>query len=263
MLGAAFDRMAEAVERARKIQRDFLANMSHELKTPLTSLIGFSQALVDGSLWSETERSRAATIIHEESERVLRMAQELLDLARVEGGSISLHITAVDLEGQLEQELEMIRPRAKKRRLELNLATPANIPPVAADPERLHQILDNLLDNAVKYAPEGTAIKISALSNISGVEVIVANTTGEHKPDAERIFERFYRADPSRSAAAGGVGLGLSISRELAAAMKGKLWADFDASGELRLRLLLPSARKPDDARVEPPPVEEPVSKAS
>jgi len=264
MLGAAFDRMAEAVERARKTQRDFLANVSHELKTPLTSLIGFSQALVDGSLWTETDRSRAATIIHEESERVLRMAQELLDLARVEGGSISLHITAVDLGGHLEQELEMIRPRARQRGLEVNLTSPSKIPPVAADPERLHQVLDNLLDNAVKYAPEGTAIKIATLSNVSGVEVIVANATGAHKPDPERIFERFYRADPSRSAAAGGVGLGLSISRELTVAMKGRLWADFDESGALRLHLLLPAARKPDDARIEPPaPVLDPVPKAS
>ena len=259
MLGAAFDRMAEAVERARKTQRDFLANVSHELKTPLTSLIGFSQALVDGSLWSENERTRAATIIHEESERVLRMAQELLDLARVEAGSISLHITAVDLAGQLEQELEMIRPRAKKRRLELNVAKPTNIAPVAADPERLHQVIDNLLDNAVKYAPEGTAIKISTLSNVSGVEVIVANSTGAYKPDSERIFERFYRADPSRSAAAGGVGLGLSISRELTVAMKGRLWADFDESGDLRLHLLLPAAAKPTaSAQPAPAPVTAP-----
>jgi signal transduction histidine kinase len=135
---------------------------------------------------------------------------------------------------------------------------------VAADPERLHQILDNLLDNAVKYAAEGTAVKIAALSNISGVEVVVANATGPHRPDAERIFERFYRADPSRSAAAAGVGLGLSISRELAAAMKGRLWADFDASGDLRLHLLLPAARKPDDARVEPPAADaQPLTKAS
>ena len=155
MLGAAFNRMAEAVERARKTQRDFLANVSHELKTPLTSLIGFSQAMVDGSLLSEIERTRAATIVHEESERVLRMAQELLDLARVEAGSISLHITAVDLRAQLEQELETVRLRAAKRRLELELVASQDIAPVAADPERLHQILDNLLDNAVKYAAEG------------------------------------------------------------------------------------------------------------
>jgi signal transduction histidine kinase len=141
---------------------------------------------------------------------------------------------------------------------------PSNIPPVAADPERLHQILDNLLDNAVKYAPEGTAIQISAVSNISGVEAVVANATSTRKPDPEKMFERFYRADPSRSAAAGGVGLGLSISRELAAAMRGRLWADFDESGNLRLHLLLPAARRPDDARIEPPaPPVEALPKAS
>jgi signal transduction histidine kinase len=222
-----------------------LANVSHELKTPLTSLIGFSQALVDGSLTNEKERSRAATIVHEESERVLRMAQELLDLARVEGGSISLHITAVDLGGMLQQELELVRRRAAKRKLELNLSFPPGIPPVAADPERLHQILDNLLDNAVKYAPEGTPIRISALSNISGVEAVVANATGAHQPDPDRLFERFYRADPSRSAAAGGVGLGLAISKELATAMRGKLWADLGTDGDLKLHLLLPAAAKP------------------
>ena len=244
-LGSAFDHMAEAVERARKTQRDFLANVSHELKTPLTSLIGFSQALLDGSLWSEGERMRAATIIHEESERVLRMAQELLELARVEAGSISMHITPVDLGGQLQQEIEMVKPRAAKRALQLSLSVPSDIPPVAADAERLHQILDNLLDNAVKYAPEASSV--TAVARLSGgsVETVVSNPAGSHRPDPDRMFDRFYRADPSRSAAAGGVGLGLSISRELATAMKGRLWADFDESGNLRLHLLLPADRRP------------------
>ncbi len=243
MLGSAFNRMAEAVERARKVQRDFLANVSHELKTPLTSLIGFSQALVDGSLLSDAERTRAATIVHEESERVLRMAQELLDLARVEAGTISMHITSVDLGGQLQQELEMVRRRAEARRLSLKLNVPDDIPPVAADPERLHQILDNLLDNSVKYAPEGSTVTATARLSGGSVETIVANPSGPHRPDPDRMFDRFYRADPSRSAAAAGVGLGLSISRELATAMKGRLWADFDESGSLRVHLMLPAAR--------------------
>src|SRR5207302_3634827 len=229
--------------------RDFLANVSHELKTPLTSLIGFSQALVDGSLLSDVERTRAATIVHEESERVLRMAQELLDLARVEAGSISMHITAVDLGGHLQQELEIVRPRAGSRRLSFNLSVPDDIPPVAADQERLHQILDNLLDNAVKYAPVGSTINAAARLSGGSVETVVSNPAGPHRPDPDRMFDRFYRADPSRSAAAGGVGLGLSISRELAAAMKGRLWADFDDAGHLRVHLTLPAAR---DTKVEP-----------
>jgi signal transduction histidine kinase len=251
MVGSAFNRMGEAVERARKVQRDFLANVSHELKTPLTSLIGFSQALVDGSLLSEGERARAASIVHEESERVLRMAQELLDLARVEAGSISMHITTVDLGGQLEQELEIVRPRAGSRKLTLKLNVPDDIPPVAADPERLHQILDNLLDNAVKYAPEESMVTATARLSGGSVETVVANPAGAHRPDPDRMFDRFYRADPSRSAAAGGVGLGLSISRELAAAMQGRLWADFDDSGNLRVHLVLPASREPV-AKAEP-----------
>ena len=261
MLGSAFNRMAEAVERARKIQRDFLANVSHELKTPLTSLIGFSQALVDGSLLSDAERARAATIVHEESERVLRMAQELLDLARVEAGSISMHITSVDLGGQLQQELEMVRPRAGARRLTLKINVPPDIPPVAADPERLHQILDNLLDNAVKYAPDATTINAAARLSGGAVETVVSNAAGEHRPDPDRMFDRFYRADPSRSSAAGGVGLGLAISRELANAMKGRLWADFDDTGNLRVHLMLPAAREPE--KKEEPEARAPLSRAS
>jgi signal transduction histidine kinase len=250
-LGSAFDRMAEAVERARRVQREFLANVSHELKTPLTSLIGFSQALVDGSIKTEKERARAATVVHEESERVLRMAQELLDLARVEAGSISFHITAVDLGGHLQQGLEIVRPRADARELALELDVPNDIPPVAADPERLHQILDNLLDNAVKYAPSGSTVAVSARLVGSSVEGVVTNPAGPHPPDPDRMFERFYRADPSRSAAAGGVGLGLAISRELAAAMGGRLWADIDSSGNLLMHLTLPAAK---GRRAEPLP---------
>ena len=252
LLGSAFNRMAEAVERARKVQRDFLANVSHELKTPLTSLIGFSQALVDGSLLSDAERTRAATIVHEESERVLRMAQELLDLARVEAGTVSLHMTAVDLGGQLEQELEIVRPRAGSRGLALKLNVPDDIPPVMADPERLHQILDNLLDNAVKYAPEESTITATARLSGGSVEAILANPSGQHRPDPDRMFDRFYRADPSRSSAAGGVGLGLSISKELAAAMQGRLWADFDDAGNLRVHLVLPASREPASAGATP-----------
>ena len=242
-LGTAFNRMAEAVERARRVQRDFLANVSHELKTPLTSLIGFSQALVDGSLSSEAERVRAATIIHEESERVLRMAQELLDLARVESGSISIHIAAVDLRSQLEQELEIVRPRADQRKLNLQLDIPSTVPPVAADPERLRQILNNLLDNAVKYAPEGSLVTAKVAPGLGVVETVIANPAGVNAPDPGRIFDRFYRADPSRSSAEGGVGLGLSISRELATAMRGKLWAEVAQSGDLQMHLMLPQSR--------------------
>ena len=242
--GRAFNRMAEAVERARQTQREFLANVSHELKTPLTSLIGFSQALVDGSLTGAVERRRAATIIHEESERVLRMAQELLDLARVEGGHIAFNLQPTDLAAMLEQELDMVRHRAEERGLTLELEKDA-VAPAQADPERLHQVLDNLVDNAIKYAPRGSVVRVRA-SGIGGdVEAVVSNAVGAHPPDPARMFERFYRADPSRSADAGGVGLGLAISQELAQAMGGRLAAELDAEGWLHMRLRLPGAARP------------------
>ncbi len=243
IVGEAFNRMAEAVERARQAQREFLANVSHELKTPLTSLIGFSQALVDGSLATPEEHRRAATIVHEESERMLRMAQELLDLARVEAGQVPITVHPVDLVAMLHQELDLIRKRAEERRLRLSLEVAPAVPPALADQERLHQILDNLLDNAVKYAPEGTEVAVGVLPTGSQkLEVYVANPVGSQQIDPERIFERFYRADPSRSSAAGGVGLGLAISQELADRMSARLWADFNQAGWLRLRLELPAA---------------------
>ena len=243
VLGRSFDRMAEAVERARQVERDFLTNVSHELKTPLTSLIGFSQALVDGSLQTEDERLRAATVVHEEAERVLRMSQELLDLARAEAGSISIHITAVDLAAQLEQELEIIKPRSTARSLEFDVDITPGLPPVAADPERLHQVLDNLLDNSVKYAPKGARVGVSARQAGDAVEIGVSNPVGDHRPDPDRMFERFYRADPSRSAAAGGVGLGLAISKQFIEAMNGRMWAVVGSDGHLSVFVRLPLGR--------------------
>src|SRR5258706_6792278 len=140
------------------------------------------------------------------------MSQELLDLARVEAGTVSFHITAVDLAAQLQQELDIVRPRAAAAGLEFVADVPAGLPPVMADPERLHQVLDNLLDNAVKYAPSGSTVTAVARATGGSIETVISNPAGAHRPDPERMFDRFYRADPSRSAAAGGVGLGLAIS---------------------------------------------------
>jgi signal transduction histidine kinase len=241
VVGHSFNRMAEAVERSRTLQRDFLANVSHELKTPLTSLIGFSQALVDGSLRTEAEKQRAATILNEESQRVLRMSQELLDLARVESGQLHFEPQPLDLAALLDQEIDIVRQRAVRRGLVFQLAVPDWLPPVLADPERVHQILDNLLDNAVKYAPERTAVWISAGLAGSRVRTTVRNRAGAHPPNPERMFDRFYRADPSRASGAGGVGLGLAISRELATAQNGSLTAELSGAGELSMNLDLPA----------------------
>jgi signal transduction histidine kinase len=241
VVARAFNRMAEAVERARRQQREFLADVSHELKTPLTSLIGFSEAMVDGSLRTGEERDRAAGIVNEEANRVLRMAQELLDLARVEAGSVTYHLEPVDLAGPLDHEAGVVRPRAERRRLRLQVDAAADLPPVHADPERLHQILGNLVDNAIKYAPEDSEVRITAESHPHWVVTEVRNVVGAHPPDTDRMFDRFYRADPARSSSVSGVGLGLAISSELAIAQGGRLTAYL--RGEwLHVRLAMPAA---------------------
>ena len=240
VVAAAFNRMAEAVERSRALQRDFLAHVSHELKTPLTSLIGFSQALTDGSLRTEAEKRRAAGILHEESQRLLRMSQELLDLARVEAGQISLRREPVDVAALLRQQAEVVGPRAEKGGLRLEVGGPVGLPAALADAERVHQVVDNLLDNALKYAAQDTTVRVAAAAADGQIEIACWNAVAGPAPDVTRMFDRFYRGDPAR-AGSGGVGLGLAISRELAQAMGGGLTAEL-ADGGVRLRLRLPSA---------------------
>jgi len=239
VVAAAFNRMAEAVERSRTLQRDFLANVSHELKTPLTSLIGFSQALVDGSLRTEAEKQRAARILNEESQRLLRMSQELLDLARVESGQVSLRREPVDVAALLRQQVEVMRPRAEAAGLRVELEPGAAVPAAVADAERVHQVIDNLLDNAVKYAASDSEVRVGAVLAGGQVEVSCWNAVANGSPDVTRLFDRFYRGDPAR-AGTGGVGLGLAISRELAQAMGGSLAAE-SAGGGIRFRLRLPA----------------------
>ena len=220
VVAAAFNRMAEAVERSRALQRDFLANVSHELKTPLTSLIGFSEALTDGSLRTEAEKRRAAGILHEESQRLLRMSQELLDLARVESGQVSLRREPVDMRALVNQQVEVARSRAEAAGLSLQIRAPDDLPAALGDPERVHQVVDNLIDNAVKYAAPSGPVRIGAAAAGGQVQLTCWNAVAGAAPDVARMFERFYRGDPSR-AGSGGVGLGLAISRELAQAMGG------------------------------------------
>jgi signal transduction histidine kinase len=173
----------------------------------------------------------------------------------VESGQLHFEPQPLDLAALLDQELDIVRQRAVRRGLVFQLAVPEWLPPVLADPERVHQILDNLLDNAVKYAPERTAVWITAAQMAGGkVRTTVRNRAGAHPPNPERMFDRFYRADPSRASGAGGVGLGLAISRELATAQSGSLTAELNGAGELSMNLDLPAiAVDPPTAAHRPP----------
>ncbi len=222
-LGGALNRMAQQVQATQQGQREFLANVSHELKTPLTSIQGFAQALLDGTADSPTATERSATIIYSEAERMRRLVEGLLDLARLEAGAPALRPAPLDLRAHLAAALERFGPRAQAAGIALVSALPAALPAFSGDGDRLAQVFNNLLDNALQHTPAGGQVTLSAVP--AGREVVVAVAdTGHGIPPADlgRIFERFYQVDKSR-ARPGGVGLGLAISREIVAAHGGRL----------------------------------------
>jgi len=221
-LAASFNKMAREVKRSQQMQRDFVANVSHELKTPLTSIQGFSQAMLDGATKGEEAYRRAAHIINEEAQRMIRLVSELLDLSQIESGQVAMAREPVDLAELLRRCVARFESRAKEAGLGLELDLPSPLT-VLGDADRLERVFANLLDNAIKNTPEGGTISILARQGgPQAIEVTVADTgVGIPPEDLPRIFERFYRVDKSR--AAGGTGLGLSIAKEIVEAHGGQI----------------------------------------
>mgnify|MGYP000325746368 CR=1 FL=1 len=215
----AFNRMSEEVRSTQQAQRDFLANVSHDLKTPLTSIQGYSQAIMDGTA---KDPAHAADIIHDEAGRLNRMVIELTDLARIQAGRLSMKTAAIDM-GQIAatvaRKLEVV---AKNKNIALEVDTP-RMPEIAGDGDRLVQVLNNLIDNAIKYTPNGGRVFVKTQVNRNGVEVIVADSgPGIPQSDLPRIFERFYQVDKARGPSRG-TGLGLAITREIVQSHGGRI----------------------------------------
>lgn len=227
-VAASFNSMAAEVAHTRSVQRDFVANVSHDLKTPVTSVRGWSQALLDGTAVSAADQHHAATIIYNESERMARMVDELLDLARIESGQIVLKPEPLDLAGLLRGLHQTFLPRAQEKEIALTLNVQP-VPPVWGDHDRLVQVFANLLENALAHTPAGGQVHL-ALAPVAGTAVeIRVQDNGRGIPPAEltRIFERFYQVEKSRSRAEGrrGSGLGLAIVRELVELHQGQIQA--------------------------------------
>lgn len=224
-LTQTFNSMVQRVHASQRSQRDFVANVSHELKTPLTSIQGFAQAILDDTASTPEARRQAAQIIYDESARMHRMALDLLDLARLEAGTADLKMSAVDLGALLQSVVEKFTPQAQKAGVTLRLEVPQGLPAVTGDGDRLAQVFTNLVDNALKFTPEGGGIVLSAEEVGGEVEASVADSgcgvEGEALP---RLFDRFYQADPSRTGGERhGAGLGLAIVKEIVEACGGKI----------------------------------------
>ena len=237
-LARSFNRMAREVKRARQRERDFVADISHELKTPLTSVQGFSQALLDGTVEEMEGVRRAAQIIHEEADRMARLVGELLELSKLESGQIELARGPLNLTELLRRCVARFTARAEEAGIRLRVDLPA-LPLIHGDPDRLERVFSNLLDNAIKFTPEGGKVDLTARKGDEAIEVTVADTgVGIPREDLPHIFERFYRGDRSRRA--GGTGLGLAIAREIVIAHGGKIEVKSEVGRGTRFTVTLP-----------------------
>ena len=201
------------LRRLERVRRDFVANVSHELRTPLTSIKAMAETLLDGALQDEEVAPRFLGTIIRESDRLVRLSADLLDLSRVEALGIDKKPT--DLASLVSEVTGRLSSQAEKA--DVSLVNTIRLPLVVpADRDAMAQVLVNLLDNAVAYTPPGGVVTLAAAETPEAVTVSVADTgIGILSHDIPRLFERFYRADKARSRASGGTGLGLSIVKHI------------------------------------------------
>ena len=224
-LTRAFNGMIARVRNSQTSQRNFVANVSHELKTPLTSIQGFAQAILDGTADTPGEQKQAAEIIYNESGRMHRMVLNLLDLARLDAGTADLKMAPVDMHMLLDSIVEKFSLQAQKSGVNLILDSPSVLPTLMADGDRLVQVFTNLVDNALRYTPSGGQVILQAQSTRTEMEVRVADTGSGIPAEAiPHIFERFFQADLSRPGGdKHGAGLGLAIVYEIISAHGGRI----------------------------------------
>ncbi|MGA6828083.1 two-component system histidine kinase PnpS [Nitrospira sp. NS4] len=238
------------LRRLEKIRKDFVANVSHELRTPLTSIKGYVEALLDGGKDDPETAVNFLSIILKQSDRLNLILEDLLELSKIESGSVSFREEPLDLRNLIERTLSMIKPMADKKGHQLISRVSDRLPPIAGDEGRLVQVLTNLLDNAVKYTPEKGTITVAAqeLADTSlnpTIELTVADTgMGIPEQDRPRVFERFYRVDKARSRELGGTGLGLAIVKHIVEGHGGQVWVEGNQPQGSRFVVRLP-VRKP------------------
>ena len=210
------------LERLERVRKDFVINVSHELRTPLASIQGYTETLLDGALADPEHNIHFLGIIRQNAERLARLTEDLLTLSRIEQKRQPLNFEPHSLGHLLQDALDLVRPMAKKNSISLRLGPSSATGDVWCDREAVHQILTNLLENAIKYTPADGSILVGAHPKGRFVEIFVRDTgIGIPAEDVPRLFERFYRVDKARSRELGGTGLGLSIVKHLVAAHNG------------------------------------------
>lgn len=210
------------LERLERIRKDFVINVSHELRTPLASIQGYTETLLDGALHDQENNVRFLGIIQQNAAHLGRLIADIMTLSRAELKTQKFQFASYPVAHLLDEALDTMRPAAEKKEIQLVLEPPPEGAEVFCDSEATHQILANLLDNAIKYSPDGGTVTLSAAVEPSTVRFLIRDTgIGVPKEELPRLFERFYRVDKARSRELGGTGLGLAIVKHLVRAQGG------------------------------------------
>ncbi len=216
----------EEQKRLEKLRRNLVANVSHELKAPLSSIRGFSELMLDG-LISEEEKEKYLGVILDNSVHLSRIVDDLLKLSHLESGQMSLKVEDISPRKMVERSFESMKVRGDEKGVSLHLEVPDDLPTVRGDRYRLHEVLINLLDNAIEFTPAGGDVWIRAYTKGSWMVLEVADTgRGIPQEDLPNIFERFYKIDKSRNRSSKGSGLGLAIARQLVELHQGEIEAE-------------------------------------
>ena len=237
-LAHSFNTMAAGLEEAERLRRNLTADIAHELRTPLSNISGYVEAMRDGVIPPD---AASLDTVHEQAGHLARLVDDLRLLAQADAGELHLQRTPTQVEALLRSCIEAVRPRCDAKRVQLSLRLDEPLPPVNVDPTRIAQAVGILLENAIVHTPEGGGI--ATYASIAGdvVEMAVVDTgAGIAAADLPHLFDRFYRADPSRSRNTGGAGLGLTIARRLVEAHGGSIGVDSTVGQGSRFTISLP-----------------------
>jgi signal transduction histidine kinase len=239
-LGESFNSMAETLSHDRELRQNMVADIAHELRTPLSVLQANIEAMQDGVLGVSTE---SLAILHQETSMLARLIDDLRTLSLAESGQLEFHPRNTDLKKLSSRIMEVMRLQFSSKDINLELEVSDSPTEAFVDPDRIEQVIRNLLSNAYRYTPEGGSVTLKLITDDGDVVASVTDTgMGIPPEDLPYIFERFYRVDRSRTRRTGGSGIGLAIVKQLVEAMGGRVWATSEARKGSTFLFRLPSS---------------------
>lgn len=229
-LAHSFNYMADSLQNLEKMRRSFIANISHELRSPMTSINGFITGMIDGTI-PEEKWQYYLTIVHGEIKRLIRLINDLLDLARLESGEFSLTIGVFDINEVIRERIIKFEEKINKKKINVNVVLTEGKLKVKGDRDRIDQVITNLVDNAIKFVPMEGTIEIKTEIKEDRLLVSVYNNgPGIPKDEIKYIWDRFHKVDKARSKG-GGTGLGLSIARQILNQHNETIWVESGTDG--------------------------------